>query len=341
MDYKSMEQAVSGLSTAIDQKFASFDAQMTELKNALSVAPQTKKMEIDYKAFKDFVAFGKAAAPALTTTPANAGAVALTSYEGNDILDVIKDRSVILGKMRHIDVSGSTGLSVPVFKTTLNPGVVAENGAIPLDNTTVDMVEIKLQKISSKTSFSLEMLNAYQPFSLYQEVAGQAVAEISDKAGASATAAILGDTAVPTTTTAAPTKITYTDLCDLMASVPGVVENGDEAFFMNRSTFFKIVAEFGTASGYVQMPLSAGMPFTLIGKPVYFLPEMDGIAATKSTVIYGNLPMGARYVTAGGVQTLRDEYTSAGNGLINLYANLLCGAGVVRPDAMAILKQHA
>lgn len=343
MDYKSIQTAVDGLSASIDSKFASFDAQIAEMKNAMTVVPQAKQTaEAEYKAFYDYVKTGqKAASMAMTNQTGNAAEVAIPKYEGTDILDKIKDYSPILADMHHIDVSGSNGMAVPVFKTTVSPATVAEGGAIALDNATVDIATIELSKVASQTQFTWEMLNAYTPYSLMDEVQSQVITEIGDKIAQQATANILADTSVNNVKTANATKVTYQDLLDAVASLPNAADAGAK-WYMTKSTFYsKILGQFGTDSNYVNMPYQVGADPLLLGKPVRFVPEMPAIAASSKSIMYANLEQGTRYATAGGIKTLRDDYTMAKNGAVVLWAYALAGSGVVRPEAITVLQQKA
>ena len=340
MDMKSIETSISGLSSAIDAQFKKYDSEIAEMKTAFSAGATSKKAdEAQYVAFKQFLCEGKAS-PALTTSTTNAGAIVTPQFEGASILDRMKDENPILQLVHHVNVDGHGSLSVPVFTSEVVPATTAENGAITATNATVALKNVTLSKKTCKTQYSIEMGACYSPYDFAQEISAQVATEMGQAVADDVSATILADSTVGTVTSANATKITYDDLVDLMSAVPSKADNNG-AFICNKRTFGNIIKSFGTASGYVQMPLSADNQPMILGKPVYFVPNMDDVAATKSCLMYGDFDHATRYVTNGGIEMLPDRYTGAGNGLVTLWSYALTGCDVVRPESLAKLVQKA
>ena len=157
---------------------------------------------------------------------------------------------------------------------------------------------------------------------------------------------------VPRVETLSPGEITVDDLIELEYKVPAKYKK-NAAFIMSSATeklIRKLKAQGTDSGGSItsNIPLwepsiQAGRPATLLGYPVYnndFLPAPVVTVgdADKDVIIFGNFKLGYVILDRAGMSVQRLTELYAEQDLVGVKVKKRVGGGIVRPDAMAVLR---
>lgn len=157
---------------------------------------------------------------------------------------------------------------------------------------------------------------------------------------------------VPRVETLSPGEITVDDLIELEYKVPAKYKK-NAAFIMSSATeklIRKLKAQGLDSAGSItsNIPLwepsiQSGRPATLMGYPVYnndFLPApvVTVGGADKDVIIFGNFKLGYVILDRAGMSVQRLTELYAEQDLVGLKVKKRVGGGIVRPDAMAVLR---
>ena len=157
---------------------------------------------------------------------------------------------------------------------------------------------------------------------------------------------------VPRVETLTPGEITVDDLIELEYEVPAKYKK-NAAFIMSSATeklIRKLKAQGTDSGGSItsNIPLwepsiQSGRPATLMGYPVYnndFLPApvVTVGGADKDVIIFGNFKLGYVILDRAGMSVQRLTELYAEQDLVGLKVKKRVGGGIVRPDAMAVLR---
>lgn len=126
----------------------------------------------------------------------------------------------------------------------------------------------------------------------------------------------------------------------LYHALPGVhAQNG--VWMMNRKTLAALrVLKDGNGRFILVDPISAGMPTTLLGRPIVEAIDMDDVGANKFPILFGDL-QGYRIVNRLDLNILPDPYSLASKGQVRFHARARVGADVTHPDRFVKLKVAA
>ena len=118
------------------------------------------------------------------------------------------------------------------------------------------------------------------------------------------------------------------------ADIAAYLEGGNIAWVMSGPSYSKIASLTGDPRVYVETPQgSGGMRPGLIGFPVHFTNKADTIAASKKSVFFGDwASVGVR--NGNGLQIIRDPYTRAKYGELQLHFLFDCVYGVLNAEAI-------
>lgn len=116
-------------------------------------------------------------------------------------------------------------------------------------------------------------------------------------------------------------------------------QNG--SWLLNRNTL-GLMRTWKDAQGRYLLadPISAGMPTTLLGRPVVEMVDMPDVAAGAFPIVFGDLTA-YRIVDRVGIATLRDPYTLAATGQTRFFMRKRVGGDLTHPDRLIKLKVAA
>ncbi len=142
-------------------------------------------------------------------------------------------------------------------------------------------------------------------------------------------------------TTAGSGAIAADDIISLTYSIPSAYR-AKGTFVANRSTIAAIRKLKDTTGQYLWQPgLQAGEPERLLGYPLAEAPDVDDVAAGKFPLAFGDWTQGFRVFDRLSLSVLRDPYSAATNGLTRFHARRRVAAGVVKAEALKLLKVKA
>ena len=145
-----------------------------------------------------------------------------------------------------------------------------------------------------------------------------------------------------TVTTASATAITGDELIDLWGQTTSATDQ-NAAYYMSKSTAVKVRKLKASGTGeYLWNPaLAKGMDPTINGFPLRILASAPSVQASARSVAFGDLRNTYTIIDRMSMKLLRDEVTVADNNQVKFLVTKRVGGGVVQPQSMAILVQHA
>lgn len=142
-------------------------------------------------------------------------------------------------------------------------------------------------------------------------------------------------------TTAAADKITADEIIDLFYAVPEEYRTG-AAWAMNGSTV-KVLRKLKLGTGeYLWAPGFNGEPNTILGKPLHTSDNIDGIAATKKVIAFGDFAACYKIADRQGFnfKVLNELYAATGQ--VGFRGDQRSdGRGILASTGIKLLKMHA
>lgn len=111
------------------------------------------------------------------------------------------------------------------------------------------------------------------------------------------------------------------------------------SWLMNGSTIAAVRSlKSATTSEYLfRESFADGVPPTLLGRPVYEVPDMADIGSAALPILFGDIATAYRVVDRVGLSLLRDPYTVATSGLVRMHSRRRVGGDLVMPEAVKAL----
>lgn len=155
---------------------------------------------------------------------------------------------------------------------------------------------------------------------------------------------ILNDTVVPRVTAGQAGAITADDVLKLIYEVPAQYrQNG--VLIMNSKTELALRLLKSSDGQYLWQPsLQDGRPNTFAGYPIYNqedIPEIPAAGTAADVVIFGDIRAGYRILDRLGMTVQRLTELYAEQGLVGFKVHRRVGGGVIRPNALRILRVPA
>jgi len=220
------------------------------------------------------------------------------------------------------DLVADAGAFTSVDLTGYLVGALTKIGISLINNTDINLVGFVVAEIARRVNFFLE---------------GEFI-----KGAGSGSSNMQGITVgcTNTLTTAGATAITIPELIELQAKVIQIYQP-DACWIMSRNTF-TYIKELKDSNNryYLQYDLTEAFPYRLLGKPVFISDNMDDIAATNKTVIYGDLSGFAVKITQSvEMNILREVYSNQHAIGINVWLEM--DSAVIDNQKLAVLVQKA
>ena len=329
---------------AIREEITGIDKSITAIEETREYKPEEQRAEEteEQREEKRFLDFVKGNERALDV--ANNGAI-IPTHIANKIIDKVKELCPIYAMATVYNVGGD--LVFPVYdETTGNIGAAYVDDMTELTEGTGKFTSVKLQNFIigclAKVSKSLMNRNDFDLVNFIINKVAQAIAEFLGKQ------LILGTTGKMTgitsadvgVTTASGTAITADELIDLQMSLVESYQ-GNACWIMHKDTLKAIRKLKDTDGAYLlNKDMNNGFGWTLLGKPVYIDENMDKIALSKVTVVYGD--MSGLYVKlAQGVelQMLMEKYAT--QHAVGVCAYVEADSKIVEPQKIRTLKMKA
>jgi len=155
---------------------------------------------------------------------------------------------------------------------------------------------------------------------------------------------ILNGTVVTRVTTAAADAIAADDLLNLIYAVPAQYRRNGKLLVPSTTELAMRKLKSATEELYLWQPnVQAGQPATFAGYPVMAQEDIPAIGSSGEcdVAIFGDIKAGYRIVDREGmtVQRLLELFATAG--LVGILVSARTTGGVIRADALRILREHA
>lgn len=313
---------------ALKEEIRALDATMKALEEAEAIekreVPTEKQKEtveqMEERAFSDYVrgVVSETRAGEQNVTMGNNGAV-IPATIANRIIKKVTDISPILQRATMYNVKGT--LKVPVWGKAnsthdITVGYQAEFTELTADTGKFTSVDLGGYLAGALTLIGKSVINNAQVDivtfivnEMAEKIAIFLEGELLKGTGSNAAQGILNGTNV--VTTAAATAITADELIKLQAQVKQAFQGG-ACWTMSPETFTAVKMLKDNNGRYLlQDDITGEFPYILLGKPVFLSDNMDGIAASAKTVVYGDLSgLSVNFREAIEIQLLQEKYAT-------------------------------
>ena len=343
------EQTEAKAAPVIDQK--AFDAMKARLDKLEAKANRPKADNNNHpvatndneerKAFTDYLRTGRVEEKALAFGAPSTGGILAPEATATTILEKAAEFSPIRALASSISMSGPL-LQLPRLVDEVDPAEVGETAARPEDEPTFEQIDLKpfeMAVIVPVTRILLEDaqidLEAYLASHVARRFGQKEAAWFVNGNGTTQAEGVLKSAEVAAHEVEA---IDADGLIDLFYSIKTAYSaNGN--WLMNRATMATVRKLKDTDGSYLWQPsIAAGVPPTLLGRPVYEAVDMPNAVADATPIVFGDFASGYTIADRVGFTTLRDELTGAANGIIKLHARRRVGGRVVLGEALTKLK---
>lgn len=307
------------------------------------------KEQLEERAFDSFIR-GKVTelrAGEQNVTVGNNGAIIPTTI-ANRIINTVKQISPILAKATIFNVKGT--LKIPKWglaNTThdIAVGYQTEFVDITADAGKFTSIDLTGFLAGALVLVSKSVINNAQ-FDVVAFVVGEMARKIAvfmEKeilTGAGTTAATGAVGAANSLTTAGATAITADELIGLQAKVIQAYQ-ANASWIMHPDTFTYIrKLKYADGKYLLQETMTNEFPYMLLGKPVFLSENMDTIAATKKTILYGDYSGIAVKISENlEIQVLMEKYaTQHAVGVVGYFE---FDSKIMDEQRLAVLVQHA
>lgn len=348
-------EEVLGKVTEMDQKYVS---SLDELKSAIADIQNAQKQSLnptasidaDTKGMIDYFAGRqrefKAVAAGTTATvaaPTQGGYLAPTlwddkvsrkMFDDNPLvseIDVLNIKAPVVGVAVETSLPGANWVGEIDARTSVTPGMGYKNINIRQLTCKVPVSRLLLDtaNIENADSYIIERASKSMGIAL-----GNAIINGS---GSNQPSGILGDSTLVTMKSGAAAALKTENIIDAIGAIPNDADPNAK-FFMNRKTWATIVKTFGADSSYVGLGIKDGIGRSFFGYPVVLCGGMPDVGANAVPVLFGDMKSAYKGAVVGGTEFLRDDYSDATNGVVNIHFYKNFGGALVQPSALVGLK---
>lgn len=357
-EVKSIGESVKGLGAGLEKH----QADMAEVKSAIADlqrraayggAPSGRVVCDGVKSMIDYMAGRTAEVKAVTAAgveavlnPVNGGYLAVEEYV-KGVVEMMAEGNPLMGEVDLQSVNANI-LGVPVEKDRPAVTFQGEIDMTPASTVKVGMVHIPVRQASTAVPLSRALIQGANLVDIEAYTAKAVANAFADKMGeviltgdgVNQPSGIINNKSLKTVKSGASKGVNVDSLFDVVGALPEQAD-ANAKWFMKKSTFFKIAGALGKDSSYVHMGLSQDIPRSLLGYPVVFcgaMPNMDtdgNIAA-----LFGDMKS-YKAVQAGGIEYLRDPYSDAAQGVVNMRYWTGLGGALVQKDGIIGMKVGA
>ena len=361
-------KALADFRTAVEQRMTTIEAKdgdavkLTERLDKLEAKgnrpiaannnhPTADNDNVETKAFGGFIRRGVERMPAdevkalTVSVDANGGYLAPETF-GSEILKKLVEFSPIRAYAKVISISAPE-IKLPRRLTGSAATWVAEIDDRTASGMTFEQATFAPYELATYTDVSVQLLedNVYN-------LEGELQADFAESFGKTEGAAfVTGDgTGKPKglLTATGITEVTTGNAATLgtdpAATIIALFHKLQTAFaqngvwLMNRNTLGTLrQLKDGNGRFIMVDPISAGMPVTLLGRPIVEAVDMPDVAANAFPIMFGDMS-GYRIVDRVGLSVLRDPYTLATKGQVRFHSRKRVGGDVTHADRFVKLK---
>lgn len=298
----------------------------------------------EVKAFTTFVRSGDASeVKSLGYAAPSTGGVLAPETVSATILEKVAEFSPVRSLAQTISMSGPL-IQLPVLVDEVEPEPVAEKADRPESEPSFDQIELKPFEMAVIVPVTRILLEDAQI-----DLAGYLGNHIARRFGQKEASWFVtgnGTTQAEGVLTSAAVaeheaELTSDDLIDLYYGIK-TAYSSNGSWLMNRKTMAAVRKLKDGEGAYLWQPsIAAGLPPTLLGRPVYEGVDMPNPDEGETPIVFGDFATGYAIADRVGFEIIRDDLTGAGNGIVKLHARRRVGGRVIMGEALTKLKLAA
>lgn len=261
------------------------------------------------------------------------------------VLETISEQSP-MRSIAGIMSIGTTEVVIPKLASNVQPGWVTETGPRPVSEPTFDQQTIKVFEQAVIVPVSQQLLEdsfldleAFLRNHIAREFAKMEAAAFVNGDGNGKPRGFLADAA---DYLAVETKADGSKLVDALMALYYALPTEyarRASWVLNRKTLAAVRGLKDSNGAFIWQPgLTESAPAALLGRPVIEMVDMPDLAVGAFPAAFGDFQTGYAVVDRIGIQTMRDDYTGADNGIVKIRARRRVGGATVMPEAIAVLK---
>lgn len=295
----------------------------------------------EVKAFTTFVRSGDASeVKSLGYAAPSTGGVLAPETVSATILEKVAEFSPVRSLAQTISMSGPL-LQLPVLVDEVDPEPVAEKADRPESEPSFDQIDLKPFEMAVIVPVTRILLEDAQI-----DLAGYLGNHIARRFGQKEASWFVtgnGTTQAEGVLTSAAVaeheaELTSDDLIDLYYGIK-TAYSSNGSWLMNRKTMAAVRKLKDGEGAYLWQPsIAAGLPPTLLGRPVYEGVDMPNPDEGETPIVFGDFATGYAIADRVGFEIIRDDLTGAGNGIVKLHARRRVGGRVIMGEALTKLK---
>lgn len=302
----------------------------------------------EQKAFGVYLRHGKEAGPdtlkTLRVSSDAAGGYLAPEEFSTEFLREVADISPIRS-IASVRTTGAPSVIYPSRTGITNAKWKGENQTQEASEPSFGEVEIPVKEINTYVDVSNQLLQD-SAGAAEREVRAALAEDFAEKEGlafVSGNGALepegfMTDSGVPFTVNGHATVLASDALITLMHAVQGRYRNVG-SWVMNGATLAVIRKLKDGQGNYLwQQSYAAGVPQTLLGRPIVEAPDMPDVGSGTFPIAFGDFNAGYRIIDRIGLSIMVNPYTRATEGVTRFHATRRVGAGVIRPLALRKLK---
>lgn len=272
-------------------------------------------------------------------TPSTGGVLAPETVSAS-ILEKVAEFSPVRSLAQTISMSGPL-LQLPVLVDEVEPEPVAEKADRPESEPSFDQIDLKPFEMAVIVPVTRILLEDAQI-----DLAGYLGNHIARRFGQKEARWFVtgnGTTQAEGVLTSAAVaeheaELTSDDLIDLYYGIK-TAYSSNGSWLMNRKTMAAVRKLKDGEGAYLWQPsIAAGLPPTLLGRPVYEGVDMPNPDEGETPIVFGDFATGYAIADRVGFEIIRDDLTGAGNGIVKLHARRRVGGRVIMGEALTKLK---
>ncbi|MFG1349655.1 phage major capsid protein [Xanthobacter autotrophicus] len=315
-----------------------------KLNRPASGEKKTDEPSVERKAFGTYLRLGNAApADELKTLTVSSdpqgGYLAPTELSAEFMRDLVEFSPI--RTIAGVRTTGAASVTYPTRTNVTNAKWKGETQTSEASEPNFGQVEVQVRELNTYVDISNQLLadsggraEAEVRLALAEDFGKKEGSAFLTGDGVLEPHGFLRDTRIGSVPSGHAVNVTGDGLITLMHSLPQFYRQRG-VWVMNSGTLNKVRLLKDSNGNYLwQNAFSAGLPETILGRPVVEAVDMPDTGAGAFPVIFGDFDSGYRIVDRVDFSVLVNPYIRATEGIMRIHATRRVGGAVVRPDSL-------
>lgn len=337
------QKALDNMKAEINARLDKIEAKANRPVMANNIHPAADN-DNEVKALASFIRNGDhSEVKSLGYATPSTGRILAPETVSTSILEKVAEFSPVRSLAQTISMGGAL-LQLPRLVDQVEPGEVGETDPRPKSEPSFDQIDLKPFEMAATVPVTRVLLEDAQI-----DLAAYLASHIARRFGQREAGWFVngdGTTQAEGVLTSADiaeveSAISGDDLIDLFYSIK-TAYSANGSWLMNRKTMAAVRKLKDSDGGYLwERSVAAGQPPLLLGRPVFEGVDMPDPVAGNTAIVFGDFKAGYAIADRVGFEIVRDDYTGAANGIVNLHAHRRVGGRVIMGEALTKLKVAA